>query len=431
MVDKVCKLSSGATFLYNQQEDDLASFAILFDVGSIDEQENEKKGIAHCLEHMMFKGTKTKTSAEFLDLMDKLGVESNAFTSFDVTCYHGTFHNDDTNDVIKLFGEMITEPRFDSKDLELEKGVIHQEIIMGENDPQSRAQQYGLENIFKDTPFARPVIGYWKDVNSITPDDLRTFMYNHYTPSNCIIAYSGKTSFNDVRKIVEDFTKKLSNNTVRFERKDVKVNLGAETVIIEDKETKQNTIMIGGALYNSNTVDGVACILAKAVLSGGLASRLVKRIREELGLCYYIGITNVPSMKDFVCPLIVCITDKDTKMVEMEIKKVIAKAIKEGFEDEEIKTVKKHGELVCIKSNIDRDDYAVTMCTNYQGTGKLPSQLLKTKVSRFKKASKKSVNEAVDKLFCETISVHVVKPIKKQNAFKRFFKLVFDRLNEE
>ena len=66
MVDKVCKLSSGATFLYNQQEDDLASFAILFDVGSIDEQENEKKGIAHCLEHMMFKGTKTKTSAEFL-----------------------------------------------------------------------------------------------------------------------------------------------------------------------------------------------------------------------------------------------------------------------------------------------------------------------------------------------------------------------------
>lgn len=431
MVDKVCKLSSGATFLYNQQEDDLASFAILFDVGSIDEQENEKKGIAHCLEHMMFKGTKTKTSAEFLDLMDKLGVESNAFTSFDTTCYHGSFHNDDTKDVIKLFGEMITEPRFEDKDLNLEKEVIHQELIMYDNDPQSRAHQYGISNLFKGTPFARPVGGSWNTVKDITSDDLRSFMFNHYTPANCIIAYSGKTSFNDVRNIVEDFTKKLSNNTVTFERKEAKTNLGVDNVVIEDKGTKQSVIMIGGASYDSNTINGTACILAKAVLAGGLSSRLVKRIREELGLCYYIGISNVPSVKDTVTPMIVCYTDKDTKVVEAEIKKVLAEAIKNGFDDEEIKAVKKHGELVCIKSSIDRDGYAVRMCTNYQGTGKLPSQLLKTKVSRFKKASKKSVNEAVDKLFCETITVHVVKPAKKQCAIKRFFKTIINRLNEE
>ena len=431
MIDKVCKLSSGATFLYNQQEDDLSSFAVLFDVGSIDELANEKKGIAHCLEHMMFKGTKTKTAAEFLNLMDKLGVESNAFTCFDATCYHGTFHNDDTKEVINLFGEMLTEPRFDEKDLALEKGVIHQEIIMFENSPQERAQQHGVSVLFKDTPFARPVIGYWKDVNAITSDDLRSFMHNHYTPANCIIAYSGKTPFNEVRNIVEEFTKKFSNNNVVYERASVQLNLGADTVVIEDKETKQNTIMIGGSSYTSNSIGGVASILAKAVLAGGLASRLVKRIREELGLCYYIGIANVPSIKDIVTPLVVCITDKDTKMVEAEIKKVIAEAIKNGFEDEEIKAVKKHGELCCIQSNINRDDYAVRMCTNYQGTGKLPSQLLKTKVSRFKKASKKSIEEAVDKMFCETTSIHVIKPVEKECAVKRFFKTIFNRLNEE
>ena len=85
-MEKITKLKNGATLLYSSRDDDLASFAISFNVGSVSDP-SDKTGIAHCIEHMMFKGCNGKSAAEFSKLTDSLGLSSNAFTTYNQTCY--------------------------------------------------------------------------------------------------------------------------------------------------------------------------------------------------------------------------------------------------------------------------------------------------------------------------------------------------------
>jgi len=201
-MEKIVKLKNGATLLYSEKADDLSSVAISFNVGSVSDPSG-KTGIAHCVEHMMFKGCNGKTAAEFSKLVDSLGVENNAFTTFNQTCYYGSFHYDNTESVLKLFCEMINSPNFNEKELELEKGVIHQEIIMYENNPQVRAREAGKREFFKAVEYSRPIIGSWEDVSKLAPTDLFEFKNKFYCAANCVIAYSGKAPLDYVKNLLE------------------------------------------------------------------------------------------------------------------------------------------------------------------------------------------------------------------------------------
>lgn len=408
-MEKIVKLKNGATLLYSEKTDDLSSVAISFNVGSVSDP-SDKTGIAHCVEHMMFKGCNGKTAAEFSKLVDSLGLEGNAFTTLDQTCYYGSFHYGDTDAVLKLFCEMINSPNFDEKELELEKGVIHQEIIMYENDPQARSREAGKREFFQAIEYSRPIIGSWEDVSKLTPADLFEFKNKFYCATNCVIAYSGKAPLDYVKSLFETELKIETGST--FPILGTAVHLGNQTKLIKDDKTEQNTILIYGAGFENKAKESPACNLVFSALSGGFSTRLVKRIREELGLCYYIGVGQICLYKGLTYPVIRCMTDADPVMVSEEIKKVLIEAIKDGFSKEEIVTAKKATEMELLRTSNDQLDYALTLIDTYLVNGKLPQDYFKHRANALKNASYKSVNDAVDGLFSETLTVLVQKEKK-------------------
>lgn len=419
-MQKFTKLKNGATLLYSSRDDDLASFAISFNVGSASDP-SDKTGLAHCVEHMMFKGCNGKTAAEFSKLPDSLGLSSNAFTTYNQTCYHGQFLYEDTEAVLKLFCEMINSPNFDEKEFELEKGVIHQEIIMSENDPQDRGMNLAKKEFYHAAEYARPIIGYWDNVSKLTPADLSNFKITHYCGANCVIAYSGKAPLEEVKNLIE---KELQINTGSVSPiLGTSVHLGNQVKIIKDEKTDQNMIYIYGAGFNNASKDGPACNLLFNCLCGGFSSRLIKRIREELGLCYYIGINFSNPDHDFNYPYIFCVTDADPVVVSNEIKAVIIEAIKDGFSKEEVKTSKKTTEMLMLEASCDQLDYANRLVDTYLSCRKLPKEYLKYRANALKNASYKSVNDAVDGLFGETLTV-IVKKAEKKGFFARLAEIL-------
>lgn len=421
-MEKICKLKNGATLLYSSRDDDLSSVAISFNVGSVSDP-SDKTGIAHCVEHMMFKGCNGKSAAEFSKQVDSLGVESNAFTTLNQTCYYGSFHYDDTVSVLKLFCEMINSPNFDENELELEKGVIHQEIIMYENDPQARAREAGKKEFFKAVEYSRPIIGSWEDVSKLTPADLFEFKNKFYCASNCVVAYSGKAPLDYVKSLFETELKIETGST--FPILGTAVHLGNQTKLIKDDKTEQNTILICGAGFENNAKEAPACNLVFNALCGGFSTRLIKRIREELGLCYHIGIGQMCIYKGLTYPVIRCMTDADPAMVSEEIRKVLIEAIKGGFSKEEIITAKKAAEMELLRTSNDQLDYALTLIDVYQDCGKLPQDYFKHRTNALKNASYKSVNDAVDGLFSETLTVLVQKG--KKGFFGKLFAILKGR----
>lgn len=423
-MEKFTKLKNGATLLYSSRDDDLASFAISFNVGSASDP-SDKTGIAHCVEHMMFKGCNGKTAAEFSKQVDSLGIYSNAFTTYNQTCYHGQFLGEDTETVLKLFCEMISNPNFDEKELELEKGVIHQEIIMDENTPQQRGMNLAKCEFYQTKEYARPVIGTWENVSKLTPSDLFDFKNKHYCGANCIIAYSGKASFEDVKALLEK--ELLIEQGLVTPTLETSVRLGKQTKILVDAKTDQNFVYVFGAGFDNASKDGPAYNLSFNCLSGGFSTRLVKRIREELGLCYYIGIQFTNPYHDFNYPFISCTTDADPAMVLGEIKKALLEASKDGFSKDEIKTSKKTTEMMLLEASCDQLDYSLRMIDTYLSCKKLPQEYFKRRANALKNASYKSVNDAVDRLFGETLSVIVQKPEKKSWFTKILNKLGWKR----
>ena len=419
-MEKITKLKNGATLLYSSRDDDLASFAISFNVGSVSDP-SDKTGIAHCIEHMMFKGCNGKSAAEFSKLTDSLGLSSNAFTTYNQTCYYGQFLYEDTELVLKLFCEMINSPNFDEKELELEKGVIHQEIIMSENDPQNRGMNLIMREFYQANEYARPVLGSWEDVSKLTPSDLFDFKNTHYCGANCIIGYSGKASLEEVKALLEKelLIKQGSVSPILG----TSVRLGNQTKILVDAKTDQNMICVFGAGFDNASKDGPACNLLFNCLCGGFSSRLIKRIREELGLCYYIGIQFSNPDHDFNYPYIFCVTDADPIMVSNEIKAVIIEAIKDGFSKEEVKTSKKSTEMLLLESSCDQLDYANRLVGTYLSCRKLPQEYFKHRANALKNASYKSVNDAVDGLFGETLTV-IVKKAEEKGFFARLVEML-------
>ena len=423
-MEKITKLKNGATLLYSSRDDDLASFAISFNAGSVSDP-SDKTGLAHCVEHMMFKGCNGKSAAEFSKLTDSLGLSSNAFTTYNQTCYYGQFLYEDTEVVLKLFCEMINSPNFDEKELELEKGVIHQEIIMGENDPQNRGMDLILHEFYQTNEYARPVIGSWEDVSKLTTSDLFDFKNTHYCGANCIIAYSGKASLEEVKALLEkELLIKQGTVTPIL---GTSVRLGNQTKILVDAKTDQNMICVFGSGVDTASKDGPACNLLFNCLAGGFSSRLTKRIREELGLCYYIGIQSSNPDHGFNYPYISCLTDSDPVMVAEEIKKILVEAIKDGFTEEEIITSKKATERLLLETSCEQLDYANLLVDTYLYYRKLPQEYFKHRANALKNASYKSVNDAVDRLFGETLSVIVQKPEKKSWFTKILNKLGWKR----
>ncbi|MCG7844842.1 MAG: insulinase family protein, partial [Methanomassiliicoccales archaeon] len=180
-----------------------AALSVNFKVGSRDE-DRELSGTAHFLEHIMFKGTKERNAKQFSEMVEGAGGEMNAYTTKESTSYH-VFSLDETFDVMKgLMADMMTAPLIDSEHVELERGVVLQEISMLEDDPEDYSRVLLDRSIWEGHPMSQTETGRPECVSGLKDKDLRRFFEEHYRPPNLCVVACGNVSVADVVSWAEE-----------------------------------------------------------------------------------------------------------------------------------------------------------------------------------------------------------------------------------
>ena len=250
--------------------------------GSIHENSNEK-GMAHVLEHMLFKGSKKYGVGEISSTVEFCGGDMNAYTSFDRTVYFLTVSSSHAEKSVDLLSDAIFYSSFDSEELAREKEVILEEIKRSNDNPANEIGRYVFENIYHGTNAADPIIGTEQSVLSFTRDDLVRFHKRWYQPSNMKVVVVGNFELSEMKSYVEKYFGEVENH---FEGpiaqlKTNEVN-GPQVKVIK-KEISQPRMEVAYRVPSLHHYQTVYLDLAAFALGSGEASRYNQILRDEKG----------------------------------------------------------------------------------------------------------------------------------------------------
>ena len=251
-------------------------------------EDKKNNGISHFLEHMCFKGTNKRPNAVDISReFDSLGAQSNAFTSQEVTGYFGKAHNKHTDKILDIISDMYLHPTFPANDLEIEKGVIVEEINMYEDLPQSLVHEVFDGLLYGDQPAGWSVAGTKENVRGFRRDDFINYRKNHYVSSATTIVIAGDIDDGDVFKKVEKAFEGMPAGK-KASKKKVLEKQNKPAIKLKFKETDQTHLIIGLRAFNLYDKKTPALKLLSAVLGSGMSSRLFQKMRTDLGICYYV-----------------------------------------------------------------------------------------------------------------------------------------------
>ncbi len=263
-----------------------ASVGLWFEAGCAHESENEQ-GLAHLLEHMVFKGTKRHSMLRIASLMDDLGGGMNAFTEREFVCFHVKVLGEHLREALGLMCEFATQPLLDSELLEVEKGVVLEEIRGALDAPEERVEDLFLEQLWPSSAWGRPILGRSETVSALSSENLRAFMDRFYAPSRCVVAVAGRVEHEQVVKWVEKFLRDLPGES-GTEKLPSPPFAPAQNHIERD-DTEGVHLLLGAPTFGVRDERRFALWLLDSILTGGYSSRLFQEIREKRGLCYSLG----------------------------------------------------------------------------------------------------------------------------------------------
>ncbi len=243
-----------------------------------------QNGIAHFLEHMAFKGTQTRNAAQIAEEIEDVGGYINAYTSREVTAYYARVLKDDVPLAMDVIADILLNPIFDETEIEVERGVILQEIGQALDTPDDVIFDWLQEKCYGDQPLGRTILGPAERVRSFNRADLAGFVAQHYGPGQLILSAAGAVDHDDIVRRAEALFGHLAPRAETPAHQ--AVFTGGERREIKPLEQVHFALAMPSPGYLADDVY-VAQILATA-LGGGMSSRLFQELREKRGLCYSI-----------------------------------------------------------------------------------------------------------------------------------------------
>lgn len=259
-----------------------AALGIWVSTGSRAEAAGES-GAAHFIEHMLFKGTSTNTAGELAERMDAIGGQINAFTTKECTCFYGRALKSHLHEALDLLCSMFFDSNFDEEDVQMERGVILEEMGMYQDDPADLVSERLNAAIFKGCPLSRPILGKKATLNKMTGAWLKEYKDRQYLPSRVIVALAG--SFEP--SILDEIRDRFSGMAPRPEQK-LRPAVYTPALTLKKKATEQNHLLLAFPGIAAGSERRFALQLMTSLLGGGMSSRLFQEIREQRGLCYTI-----------------------------------------------------------------------------------------------------------------------------------------------
>lgn len=251
--------------------------------GSRDELADEN-GLTHFIEHMLFKGTETRTAKQIAREFDRIGGDMNAYTSKEYTCYYAKVLDQHAEQVISIFADMFFNSKMDPIEIEKERQVVLEEISMTEDMPDDDVHEQLWRVMYPRHSIGAPILGTVQTLQTFTKEKIEQFMDRHYTPGNTVISVAG----NIHPRLIQLIEQLFGQNRQPLLSKAYEMPHFSSGRSLKNKETEQGHLCLGYPGLAITDKDIYNLTVLNNIIGGSMSSRLFQEIREERGLAYSI-----------------------------------------------------------------------------------------------------------------------------------------------
>ena len=376
----------------------------------------EINGLSHFLEHMCFKGTTKRPKAiDISQELDTVGAQYNAFTSQEYTGYYAKADFKHLDLLLDVVSDMYLNPIFEDKEIEKEKGVIIEEINMYEDLPHRKVQEIFMKLLYGDQPAGWDIAGTKDNIKNIKRSDFLDYRRKHYVPSATTLVVAGrfdeKKSLANIQKIWNKITagkKKGKVKTVESQEK--------PEILLQHKDTDQTHIVLGVRSFDTYNKNNPALKVLATILSGGMSSRLFQKLRDEMGVCYYVRAENDAYTDHGVLQVSAGLDNKRVKEGVTAIIEEFKRLKTENISDIELNKVKQQlqGNLYL---GLETSDSFAEYCS-YQEVLNKPIKTPEQVIAEIQAVTLEDVKKIANKIFQDkNLNLAMVGRFKDKNEF--------------
>jgi len=288
---QVFTLPNGIRLLYKPSESSITHACIVINAGSRDEPES-KDGLAHFIEHLLFKRTERRSTRQILNYLEDIGGDLNAYTTKEYTCIHASFLNPYLSRALDLFEDLVFHSAFPVKEIEKEKSVILDEIASYQDQPEEAIQDDFEDMLFAGHALGRNILGTSESVKGLHREDVFSFLSSCYNTEEIVIGVSGNYDFKKLTRAFSKYYNGIPHNRITLQRNAPQHK--AETKRVE-KAIAQTHCVLGNHAYSIHHPHKTGLLLLNNILGGsGMSSVLNLTIREKYGIAYTIESNYTP-----------------------------------------------------------------------------------------------------------------------------------------
>jgi predicted Zn-dependent peptidase len=288
----VFSLANGIRVVVKPGNTEVAHACLLVHSGSRDEADG-KDGLAHLIEHLLFKRTERRSTNQILNRLEVVGGDLNAYTTKEYTCIHASFLRPHLERALDLFEDVIFHSTFPEEELVKEKGVILDEIASYLDQPEEAIQDDFEELVFANHPLGRNILGTPDTVSALQQKDIREYMSQNYRTNELVIGIIGNFDLKKVEALVNKIFGAISANSSASKRTKPVVNPATNKRLA--KPINQSHVLLGTQAYSAHSAKREGLLLLNNLLGGmGMSSRLNLEIREKYGIAYTIESSYIP-----------------------------------------------------------------------------------------------------------------------------------------
>lgn len=393
---------------------------VLVGTGS-DYESKEINGISHFLEHMCFKGTIKRPTAQIISHeLDALGCQYNAFTGNEYTGYYAKGDAKNFKQIFDIVSDVYLNSTFPEAEMEKEKGVIIEEINMYEDMPASHVSDLFGEVLYGDQPAGRSTLGTKDNIYKMKRDDFVNYKKSHYVAGNTVVIVAGNIEssevYNEVNKYFKDVSVSKSGTKTKVKEKQTSPN-----ILIKYKETDQTHLVLGVRSFNLFDKRNIALSMLSGILGAGMSSRLFTKLREEMGVAYYVRAYNQASLDHGSFQISAGVNNERIEEVIKEIIKECNLLVKEKVSIKELDKVKS-----LIIGNMKMSLEATDDIANFYGGQELMKKEIKDleeKIKEIKKVRPENLQKMAKLLFKnKSLNLAIIGPYKDKSKFINILK---------
>lgn len=335
---KIKEYSGGIRLIYqNMPYAKSVATGIFIKSGSVYET-GAYHGISHFIEHMLFKGTKSRTALDIATISELTGGRLNAYTDRECTCVYTRTLPEDLDISLDLMSDMVLNSLFDEESMRIEKSVVLEEIKMYEDNPEELVHDILAEITYPTHPIGQPIVGTASSVDAFSPELIKKYMKNRFSGNNIVISVSGKFDEDSLTQKIGKLFEKTSSFVEAFSTSTAQFTCANET---RKKPVEQSHIALALPGCTSSNDEKYAINLISNIFGGSSNSRLFQKVREELGLAYSVySCPNIFTSAGYTAVYAACATENLSLVHEILLEE-LNQLFKKGISEKELEFSKK------------------------------------------------------------------------------------------